>query len=459
MAPPKKTKTMALDYEEQRQENIKRNKEMIASILRQKSQLASILSPPKPKRSLRKPTKPNPSPTTLRRSLRSRGLPPPDSTQIPTPTSSPSREIPSGQFSFSDALVGSDSCRPLVEAMRLIEEKREMGSVGKEVDFCLDVRVELRLKEENVRRMVGERITIVKFLPVLGRSIVVSGNKQGYLGFWDADATGENGEGDSDGVSVFFPHRSTVSGISVHPYSLRKIYSSCYHGDLCLMDMEKEMFDIIHSSDFSIFSLCQSPHDHNSLFLGYGGKVKSFDERTGKIIDVWEMHDQRVNTIDFHPGNSNMIATSSSDGFVRLWDLRCIDKDQPKSIKEAAHNRAVHSAYFSPTGNSIVSTSFDDTVRIWSYPQFENLSTIRHNNQTGRWLSSFRAIWGWNDSYIFIGNMQRAVDVISTEDSVVTTPLQSEYMTNIPCRFATHPYEEGRLACAGGGKLYLWTKM
>ncbi|KAJ4815804.1 DNA damage-binding protein cmr1 [Rhynchospora pubera] len=458
MAPPKKTKTMALGYEEQRQENIKRNKEMIASILRQKSQVASLFSRPKPKKPLRKPTKPNPPPTTLRRSLRSRGLPPPDSTQTPTPTSSPSREAPSGQFPFTDALVDSDSCRPLVEAMRLSEESREMGSVEKEVDFGLDVRVELGLKEENVRRIVGERITIVKFLPVLSRSIVVSGNKQGYLGFWDADATGENGERDSDGVSAFFPHRSTVSGISVHPFSLRKIYSSCYYGDLCLMDVEKQMFDIIHSSDFSIFSLSQSPHDHNSLFLGYGGKVKSFDERSGKFVDAWEMHELRVNTIDFHPGNSNMIATSSSDGFVRLWDLRCIDKDQPKYIKEVAHNRAVHSAYFSPTGNGIVSTSFDDTVCISSCPQFEKLSIIKHNNQTGRWLSSFRAIWGWNDSYILIGNMKRAIDVISTEDNIVT-PLESEYMTNIPCRFAIHPYEEGRLACAGGGKLYLWTKM
>jgi WD repeat-containing protein 76 len=53
-----------------------------------------------------------------------------------------------------------------------------------------------------------------------------------------------------------------------------QIYTSCYDGDLCLMDMEKEMFDIIHSSDYSIFSLSQSPHDHDSLFFGESGKVR-----------------------------------------------------------------------------------------------------------------------------------------------------------------------------------------
>ncbi|XP_078171349.1 DROUGHT SENSITIVE 1 isoform X1 [Carex rostrata] len=460
MAPPKKTKAMGLDYEQQRQENIKRNRERIASILHQKSQLASLLSPPKAnKNPINKRTKkPNPPLTTLRRSLRSRGLPPPDSTSTSTRTSPSFPRVPTGQFSFTDAFVDSGSYRPLVETTCWAGERTELRNIKKEVDLSLDARVELRLKKENVRKVVGERIMVVSFLPVLSRSIVISGNKQGYLGIWDADRNREDGEGVSDGLFKFFPHRSPVSGISVHPSSVRKIYSSCYDGDLCLVDMEKEMFEIIHSSDDSIFSLSQSPHDNNSLFLGERGTVKSFDERAGKIIYEWELHEQRVNTIDFHPENSNLIATSSSDNFVRIWDLRCIDKDKPKSIREVSHNRAVHSAYFSPTGNSIVSTSLDDTVRIQSGPQFEYSSIIVHNNQTGRWLSKFRAIWGWNDSYMFIGNMQRAVDVISIEDNI-TTPLRSEYMTNIPCVFATHPYKEGHLACAGGGKLYLWTKM
>ncbi|KAJ4791992.1 DNA damage-binding protein cmr1 [Rhynchospora pubera] len=439
MAPPKKANsTMALDYEQLRQENIKRNKEMIASILHQKSQLAALLAPPKPTRSLSKPTTPKPPPATLRRSLRSRGLPPP--------------------LAFTDAFLGSDSWRHLVDVTCLSGERREIGDSDNEVSFGLDARVELGLKKGNVRTVGNDRIVIVRFLPLLSRSIVVSGSEQGSLGFWDAGVNGEDGEGDSDGVYVSFPHNSHVSGISVHPSSVGKIYSSCHDGDLCLMDMEKEMFDIIHTSEFSIFSLSQLPHDDNSLLLGYEGKVKSFDGRTGKIIDVWEMHEQRVNTIDVHPGNSNLVATCSADGFVRIWDLRCLGKEQPKSIKEVAHNRAVQSAYFSPNGNGLVSTSTEDTIRIWGGPHFENLSIVKHNNKAAGRLSSFRAIWGWNDSYIFIGNIQRAIDVISTENNI-TTPLKSEYMTNVPCRFATHPYKEGLLACAGGGKLFLWTKM
>jgi hypothetical protein len=53
-----------------------------------------------------------------------------------------------------------------------------------------------------------------------------------------------------------------------------QIYSSCYEWRSLSDGYKKEMFDIIHSSDYSIFSLCQSPHDHDSLFLGERGKVR-----------------------------------------------------------------------------------------------------------------------------------------------------------------------------------------
>jgi hypothetical protein len=40
-------------------------------------------------------------------------------------------------------------------------------------------------------------------------------------------------------------------------------------------------------------------------------QVKSFDPRAGEISNEWELHEQRVNSIDIHPENTNLIATSS----------------------------------------------------------------------------------------------------------------------------------------------------
>jgi hypothetical protein len=134
MAPPKKTKTMALDYEQQRLENIKRNKEIIVSVLHNKSQLASLLSPSKANKNKRT-KKPDPPLTALRRSLRSRDLPRPDSTAMPAPTSPPSQQVPTGQFSFKDAFEDSASYQPLVEATCWPGERRALVDTKKKGQF------------------------------------------------------------------------------------------------------------------------------------------------------------------------------------------------------------------------------------------------------------------------------------------------------------------------------------
>ncbi|WOL07666.1 WD repeat-containing protein 76 [Canna indica] len=311
------------------------------------------------------------------------------------------------------------------------------------------------LKEENVKKVLKGRILTVQFLPFVDRTVIVTGDKLGHVGFWDVDAE----EGEEDGVYVYDPHSAPVSGISVHSLSSTKIFTCSYDGLIRLMDVQKETFNMVYSSDYLIYSICHPPDNVSSIYFGEAaGDLKLWDERTGKISSAWYLHEQRINTIDFNPVNINMIATSSTDGTACIWDLRKLKTHQPESLKAVQHKRAVHSAYFSPGGIHLATTSIDDKVGILSGVNFDNLSMIQHDNQTGRWLSSFRAIWGWDDSYLFLGNMKRAVDVIST-DPKKGTSLVSEYMTSIPCRFAAHPYQIGSLACAtAGGKVFFWTK-
>ena len=59
--------------------------------------------------------------------------------------------------------------------------------------------------------------------------------------------------------------------------------------------------------------------------------------------------------------------------------------------------------------------------------------------------------------FIYIGNMQRAVDIICLED-MTKVSLDSPIMTAIPCRFAAHPQRVGLLAGAtAGGQIYVWS--
>ncbi|KAF9614399.1 hypothetical protein IFM89_018544 [Coptis chinensis] len=470
------------EYERKRLENIKRNDEMMTSLkLHSKALQLSSSTNNKRLRNESKVYKTSPdkkpksktAPIVIRCSLRSQGLPPETSFQDDN-FSSPTKNSPKtpppksiltklGPLTMKQAYMGDDSSasdRLLIDTVKDMSDNAPLnvksGGVVVGNEGCLDLG-SMILKPENIARVMPGKILNVKFFPCKDRTMIVAGNKFGNVVFWDVES--EQDEGRNDGIYLYQPHRAPVSGFSIQPFSLSKVFSSCYDGFIRLLDFEKESFDLVYSTDGAIFSLSQRPQDPNGLCFSEGnnGMVNFWDTRVGKSSSSWMLHDSRINTIDFNPENTNLMATSSTDGSACIWDLRHTDARRPKYLKIVDHKRAVHSAYFSPTGSCLATTSLDDHVGILSGADFMNTSMVFHNNHTGRWISSFRAIWGWDDSYLFVGNMKRAVDVISTDRDITT--LQSSDMSAIPCRFAAHPYEVGTLAAAtSGGQIYVWTQ-
>lgn len=139
----------------------------------------------------------------------------------------------------------------------------------------------------------------------------------------------------------------------------KQIFTCCYDGLLRLMDVEKETFDLAYSSDHCIYSISQQPNYMKSLYFGEGqGGLNIWDERTGKCSSSWALHDSRINSIDFNVCNTNIMATSSTDGTVCIWDLRKVVADKPKALTTVTHKRAVHSAYFSPSGSLLATTRY-----------------------------------------------------------------------------------------------------
>ena len=125
------------------------------------------------------------------------------------------------------------------------------------------------------------------------------------------------------------------------------------------MDAEKEIFDLIYSSDECIYSLYQPKNEANCLYFGEGrGGLTVWDNRMGKCSSRWNLHEDRINTIDFNCENPHIIATSSSDATACTWDLRYADGDNITALKALTHKRAVQSAYFSPSGCSLATTRY-----------------------------------------------------------------------------------------------------
>lgn len=98
------------------------------------------------------------------------------------------------------------------------------------------------------------------------------------------------------------------------------------------------------------------------------------------------------------------------------------------------HGKSCSSAYWDPWGRRILTTSYDDHLRVFNVDPgsslvddravgsllqpngFKPTKVVRHNCQTGRWLTILRAQWSLNMEYMphfTVGNMKRTLDVVS----------------------------------------------
>ncbi|KAG4970712.1 hypothetical protein JHK82_036407 [Glycine max] len=176
-------------------------------------------------------------------------------------------------------------------------------------------------------------------------------------------------------------------------------------------------------------TLLVQANEANCLYFAEGsGPLTIWDIKIGKLLYHRVLHKSRINTIDFNCQNPHIVATSSSDGNACTWDLRYTDADKLTPLRIFSHDGALQSAYFSSSGCNLATTS------------------------------GSRAKWGWDDSYLLIGNVKRGVDVVSAVQRKTVMTLESPYMSVIPCRLNTHSYEVGMLVGATtGGQVYART--
>lgn len=151
--------------------------------------------------------------------------------------------------------------------------------------------------------------------------------------------------------------------------------------------------------------------------------------------------------LQLEPSEQRLLASASTDGTVRIWDVRrlgaCASGSAPgtpaslasargrppQALSTLNHSKSVHAACWASDGSKrIASTSYDDTIRVWGPPaaaaaagggaaaaaspkgrpaaaagpaaaaaggaddgaHHTQLLTVKHNNQTGRWITPFR---------------------------------------------------------------------
>ena len=136
-------------------------------------------------------------------------------------------------------------------------------------------------------------------------------------------------------------------------------------------------------------------------------------------------------------------------------------KEKPKPLSWQEAGRSINSAFFSPSGRRLLTTTQSNKLDILEDAHLAKgligkpKSSVRHDNQTGRWLSTFMARWhpssSSSDREIFVvGSMRqpRCIEVFD-HDGELLREIRGDALTAVASRCCFHP-DPNRLIVVGG---------
>lgn len=167
-------------------------------------------------------------------------------------------------------------------------------------------------------------------------------------------------------------HLQRVSRINYHP-SGKFLATACFDCSWRLWDLET-LTEVLHQEGHSrsVFNVAFHPDGSLAGSCGFDGAGRVWDLRSGKCIMLLDGHLKNVLALDFSP-NGYHIATGSADNTVNIWDLR-----RRKCIYTIpAHNNLVsHIKFQGSTGDFILTSSYDNTAKVWAHPGWTPLKTL-----------------------------------------------------------------------------------
>ena len=251
-----------------------------------------------------------------------------------------------------------------------------------------------------------------------------------------------------------------------------RLITCAYDGAMRTLDAEKGVFtELFASEEDDEFSGCDVTAAGRTAYLvDNRGNFHVVDARSGKMAaPAVSLHEKKINTVHVEPGAERLVATSCGDQTVKVWDVRNVGKGA-KPVSRLQHSKSCQAAYFSPDGSgNLLTTCYDDLLRVWRPKPSpgggasainDDPTTalkIRHNNQTGRWVLPFRAVWTPAGDGVLVGSMKREVELFDASTGKLAVKLSDpERMTAIASRFAVHPTLDVICAGTASGRLHIY---
>ncbi|MCJ1462802.1 hypothetical protein MMC07_001405 [Pseudocyphellaria aurata] len=352
--------------------------------------------------------------------------------------------------------------------------------------------------EPNRIKITPERIYSLGFHPTVDKALVCAGDKLGNLGIFDGSQTAsqiktkqiKSEEEDKDGgdddpdpnITSFHLHTRTISSFQFSPLDSSHLYTCSYDSSLRLLDLVKSSSTEVYAPGDSSLDepLSGIEVDPTSPFIIYfsrlDGHVGRTDTRLPGHADIFQLSEKKIGGFSLHPGYPHFLATASLDRFMRVWDLRKMNgkgaEQKPALIGEHESRLSVSHAAFNSAGQ-VATASYDDTVKIHTFEsmgswapdrkiseeEFAPSAIVRHNNQTGRWVTILRPQWQLSPAdrvqRFCIGNMNRFVDIYTAAGDQLAQ-LGGDNITAVPAVAQFHPTIDWVAAGTASGKLCLW---
>lgn len=325
------------------------------------------------------------------------------------------------------------------------------------------------------------------FHPTEEKQLIFAGDKEGAMGIFDASQ--EVVEGDDEDeveppvISAFKTHARTISSFHFPFTDHNTVYTASYDSSIRKLDLgvgtpvSVQVFAPEDNDELPISTIDMAPGDLNTIiFSTLEGSVGRYDFRTRDDAEIWGLSDQKIGGFGLHPLAPHLIATASLDRTMKIWDLRKItgkgDLRHPALVGEHESRLSVSHASWSSAGH-IATSSYDDTIKIYDFADssqwkvghkideegMKPSQTVRHNNQTGRWVTILKPQWqrlpADGIQKLAIGNMNRFVDVYGA-DGEQLAQLDGDGITAVPAVAHLHPTQNWVVGGTASGKVCLW---
>lgn len=346
-------------------------------------------------------------------------------------------------------------------------------------------------------KLVNSRITSITFLESKEDRVVIAGDTNGNVGLWRTDLC----DGKEKSIKYSFsPHRKSILKILSIKQFPEKIFSCSYDCKIESLDLEKLSFSTLVKFDnietmktlfagISDINTCRNGNPNVFYMLTLSGTFYQLDirEPINTLDDkrLLKLHDKKIGAFAINPVVSYQIATTSLDKSLKLWDLRNVPN---------ANNRLTlpyYGSYYSKHSIScvdwnqthrIVCNGYDDTINLFNLtnmsdsnllteesnkkitgPESDNTAIIpylkiKHNCQTGRWVTIFKSKWQSDPEdgiqKFVIPNMNKGVDVYSQDGDILTH--LSDSINVVPAALAFHSSKNWIVGGSANGKVYLF---